>query len=227
MVSGGGSGIGRAAALALARRGHALALVGRRLAPLEETLALAGGAGDCFALDVRREGELDGFAARVESSRGAVDVVVAAAGVARVAPFLELPPAAFRDSVETNLFGAAWLFRELLPRMVERGHGTLVPLLSVAARRVFPGWSAYAASKWGLLGLVESLREELAGTGVRLLALTPGATATGLWSEVPGDWPRERMIDAEEIARALVWALDSGDRSSVEEIRIQPAGGNL
>jgi NADP-dependent 3-hydroxy acid dehydrogenase YdfG len=227
VVSGGGSGIGRALAQALARRGHPLALVGRRRAPLEETLAAAGGAGACYAIDVRAHDGLAGFASRVETAQGPVEVAVAAAGVARVGRFAELAPAAIRESLETNLLGAALLFRELLPAMLARGQGTLVPLLSVAARRVFPEWSAYAASKWGLLGLVESLREELAGSGVRVVALTPGAADTGLWADVPGEWSRERMIPVDAIARALLWALDAGGDASVEEIRIQPGGGNL
>ena len=66
-----------------------------------------------------------------------------------------------------------------------------------------------------------------AGTGVRMLALTPGATATPLWESDAGEWDRERMIPAEEVARALLWALASGDHAAVEEIRLQPPGGNL
>ena len=227
VVSGGGSGIGRALAFALAQRGHPLALIGRRLAPLAETIAATGGRGIALELDVRDLGSFDGLAARIESELGAPEIVVAAAGNARVGKFVELTQDALRESIETNLVGAAALFRELLPGMIERKRGTLVPILSVAARRVFPGWSAYSASKWGLLGLVESLREELAGSGVRVVALTPGATDTPLWQEVGGEWDRARMIPVAEIGDALVWALDAGERAAIEEIRIQPPGGNL
>jgi NAD(P)-dependent dehydrogenase (short-subunit alcohol dehydrogenase family) len=111
--------------------------------------------------------------------------------------------------------------------MREAGAGTLVAILSVAARRVFPGWSAYCASKWGLLGLVETLRAELAGSGVRVLALTPGATATPLWNAIEGEWDRSRMIPPGEVARALLWALEAGERVQIEEIRLQPPGGDL
>jgi NAD(P)-dependent dehydrogenase (short-subunit alcohol dehydrogenase family) len=97
----------------------------------------------------------------------------------------------------------------------------------VAARQSFPGWSAYAASKAGLLGLIEVLRLELGGSGVRVVAVTPGATATPLWDDLPGDWPRQRMLPAAEVARALVWALDAGPGAVVEEIRLRPAGGDL
>ena len=227
VVSGAGSGIGEAMARALGERGHPLALLGRRAEPLARTLAESGGRGVAYTADVRDGARLDECARRVAAELGEPEVVVAAAGVAHVAGFAELDEARFRETIEVNLLGTANLFRAFLPGLLERRRGTLVAVLSVAARRVFPGWSAYAASKWGLLGLVETLREELAGTGVRLLALTPGATATPLWDAVEGAWERERMIPAHEVARALRWALDAGDAVAVEEIRLQPPGGNL
>jgi NADP-dependent 3-hydroxy acid dehydrogenase YdfG len=227
VVSGAGSGIGAAIARALGERGWRLGLVGRRKEPLAAVLAASGGAGIACPVDVRDAEKVALCAAKLPEKLGAPELVVAAAGVARVGRFAELDPAAFRETVETNLLGAAHLFRAFLPGMLERRRGTLVAVLSVAARRVFPGWSAYAASKWGLLGLVESLREELAGSGVRVLALTPGATATPLWESIEGEWERARMIPADEVARALLWALDAGEGAAIEEIRMQPPGGNL
>jgi NADP-dependent 3-hydroxy acid dehydrogenase YdfG len=227
LVTGGSSGIGAALAAALAERGHPLILAGRRRPPLERRLAELGVDGRALEVDVRDEAALTAAVAAAAGELGHPEIAVAGAGVAHVAPFVELGAERFRETVETNLIGAANLFRAALPAMLERRSGTLVAVLSVAARRVFPGWAAYAASKWGLLGLIESLREELAGTGVRVLALTPGATATPLWDAVPGEWDRTRMIAAGEIGRALRWALDSGDEVAVEEIRLQPPGGNL
>jgi len=227
VVSGAGSGIGRAIALALAGRGHAVAGCGRRQEPLDALAAELDGASRMRAADVRRPAEMSAFAEEVVEALGVPEVVVAAAGVARVGPFLETPPEALEESLATNLAGVANLFRAFLPAMVGRGAGTLVTLSSVAARRVFPGWSAYCASKWGLAGWVEALREELAGTGVRLLTVTPGATASPLWEEVPGEWDPNRMIPAAEVARAVLWGLDGGDGVAVEEIRLQPPGGNL
>lgn len=226
IISGAGSGIGREIALALARRGHRLALVGRRRGPLERTLAEAGGEGLALPADVCDASALDDVS-RAALALGPPEVVVAAAGAASVVSFLEAEPVEFERVVEVNLFGAARLLRAFLPAMVESGRGALVPILSVAARQVFPGWSAYAASKWGLLGLVETLRLELAGSGVRVIALTPGATDSPLWNGLPGSWDRTRMIPAVEVARALVWALDAGDAVAIEEIRMRPPGGDL
>lgn len=226
VVSGAGSGIGREIALALARRGHRLALIGRRRGPLERTLADAGGDGLALPADVRDASAL-AEAARAALALGPPGVVVPAAGAAAVEPFLEADATGFDRIVDVNLLGAARLLRLFLPAMVERRRGAVVPILSVAARQAFPGWSAYAASKWGLLGLVEALRLELAGSGIRVIALTPGATDSPLWNDLPGAWDRSRMIPAIEVARALAWALDASEGVAIEEIRMRPPGGDL
>lgn len=227
VVSGAGSGIGRAIALALARRGHPLALLGRRDGPLRKTLDEAGGEGLALPCDVRDPEAVDRAAREVLDRLGAPEVVVPAAGVVAMGPVDEVDPDAFRATVETNLLGTFHLVRSFLPAMKEAGRGRLVPILSVAATRGFPGWSAYAAGKWGVRGLVAVLREELAGSGVLVTALYPGATATDLWDEVPGEWDRSRMVPPDEVARALLHALDTREPALVEEIHVGPASGAL
>jgi 3-oxoacyl-[acyl-carrier protein] reductase len=231
VVSGGGSGLGREIALELARRGYGLALLGRRQPPLEETLDLAGPgareAGAVFPCDVRDADALERCAEEVLARWGAPDVVVPAAGVVSIAPLEQTTPDDFAATLATNLTGVFLLIRAVLPAMKARGQGWIVPILSVAARRGFPGWSAYCASKWGLRGLVAALREELQGTGVRITALYPGATDTPIWENLPGDWNRAAMVPPREVARALAYALDADPSTLVEEILLGPAGGAL
>jgi NAD(P)-dependent dehydrogenase (short-subunit alcohol dehydrogenase family) len=232
VVSGGGSGIGREIALTLARRGHPLALLGRRKALLEQTLSEAANRGeeiDGLALpcDVRDADSVAAAARDVERRWGAAAVVVPAAGLAAIAPFEETAPELFRDILGTNLTGTFLLLHALLPGMKRRGGGWIFPILSTAAERGFPGWSAYCASKWGLAGLVAALREELRGTGVRLTALYPGATDSPLWDELPGTWNRALMVPPREVARAVVAALESDPSTLVEEIHLGPVGGAL
>ena len=231
VVSGAGSGLGREIALELARRGYALALLGRRQAPLEETLDLAGAAtrenGLILPCDVRDAVALERCAEEIRSRWGGADLVVPAAGVVSIAPVEETTPDDFAAILDTNLTGVFLLVRALLPAMKARGRGWIIPLLSVAARRGFPGWSAYCASKWGLAGLVAALREELRGTGVRITALYPGATDTPIWDHLPGEWNRASMVPPREVARALGYVLDTDPAALVEEIHLGPAGGAL
>lgn len=229
VVSGAGSGLGREIALELARREYTLALLGRRQTPLEETLDLAGAreSGLVLPCDVRDGVALERCAEEIRARWGGADVVVPAAGVVSIAPVEETSPDDFAAMIETNLTGAFLLIRALLPAMKERGWGWLIPILSVAARRGFPGWSAYCASKWGLAGLVAALREELKGTGVRITALYPGATDTPIWDRLPGEWNRDAMVPAREVARALGYVLDADPSTLVEEVHLGPAGGAL
>lgn len=230
MISGAGSGIGRAVAVALGGRGYRVALLGRTRESLEGSLALvreAGGVGEVAVCDLRDAGAVEGVAEGLLAAHVAPAVVVPAAGVLAVAPLDEVAPEAFRETVETNLLGTFHLFRAFLPAMKEAGTGRLVPILSVAATRGFPTWGAYCASKWGVRGLVASLREELAGSGVLVTAVYPGATDTTLWHDVPGEWDRSRMVPAEEVARSIVHALDTPEPALVEEIHLGPAGGAL
>ncbi len=226
VVSGAGSGIGRAVALALARRGHPLILLGRHAETLDATLQAVGGKGISLVADVRDPQTLEAAAKKVREAGFCAQIVVPSAGIARVAPFMELEPEGLRESIETNLLGALFLYRAFLPDLLANG-GHLFALLSVAAKSGFPNWSAYAASKWGLRGAVAALREELRGTPVRLTEIYPGATDSPLWEDVPGEWNRPSMIAPEAVARALVWALDADPTANVEEIHLQPRGGNL
>jgi len=229
VISGAGSGIGREIALALGRRGFRLALLGRREEPLRQTLAEVRTAGDDLVIpcDVRDPRAVTAAAERVESAAGPVEIVVPAAGVVQLAPLDEMKAEDLSAMLATNLQGAFHLIRAFLPSMKRRGRGRIFPILSVAATTAFPGWSGYCASKWGLAGLVAALRAELAGSGVLVTALYPGAVDTPLWDELPGDWDRSKMVPPAEVARALVYALDVAEPALVEEVRIGPASGAL
>jgi NAD(P)-dependent dehydrogenase (short-subunit alcohol dehydrogenase family) len=227
VVSGGGSGLGRVIALELAGRGQPVVLLGRREGYLRQVLDLAGGDGLAFVCDVRDPEAVERAVREVEIRWGAAEIVVPAAGMASIAHLEDTPPEVFAQTLATNLTGVYHLLRAFLPGMRRRGHGWIIPILSLAARRGFPGWSAYCASKWGLAGLVAALREELTGSGVRITALYPGATDTPIWSGLPGDWNRAAMMKPTAIARALAFALDADPSTQVEEVHLGPAGGAL
>ena len=230
IVSGAGSGLGREIALVLARRGHPLALLGRHLAPLQtvvtECSTLASAAAAAWMCDVREESSVARAVEEAIARFGPPEVVVPAAGTAHIAPLESTATADFDAVLETNLRGVFLLARACLPAMRARERSWLIAVLSVAARRGFPGWSAYCASKWGLAGLLAALREETAGSGVTITGLYPGAVETPLWDALPGTWNRAAMIPASELARAVDYVLDAPPAAKIEEILLSPSAGN-
>jgi NAD(P)-dependent dehydrogenase (short-subunit alcohol dehydrogenase family) len=103
----------------------------------------------------------------------------------------------------------------------------IVNLLSVAAKTVFPGWSAYCMSKFALDGFARALREELRARKIRVINLYPAATNTDLWDGVEGDFPREKMMPPEEVAEAVAYGLSRPPSVLVEDISVGSIGGNL
>jgi len=109
--------------------------------------------------------------------------------------------------------------------LMKRG-GVIVNNLSIAAKQVFPGSSAYNASKHGALGFTNTLREELRAKGIRVIAMLPGATDTAIWNTLWPDAPRKKMLPPRAIAHALVSAVKQKE-GTIEEVTILPSGGAL
>jgi len=176
--------------------------------------------------DVRRERSVARLFAEVKRRLPRLDFLINNAGIAHPLHHIEnMPFDIWRDVLDTNLTGMFLCTRAALP-MMGRG-GVIVNNLSVAARAVFPGESAYCASKYGALGLTETLREELRSRGIRVLSLLPGPTATGIWDQFMPEAPRNKMMSPDTVARVVVETLCLPENSSVEEIRMGPTEGNL
>ena len=194
LVTGGGGGIGIESARALGADGYAIAIVGRsteRLEAARESLHAEVADVSNRRGDVREEGEIDTIVGAVERDLGPIDVVVHAAGVcAALGPTWEVATANWRADVETGLVGALVLVRRVVPGMVARRRGRVIALNSYAAVRPAPHQSAYAAGKAGLASLVESLDQELEGTGVRAFSVTPGF----VWTEMTSAMAETLMV---------------------------------
>lgn len=231
LVTGGGRGIGRAACLALARGGAAVVPLGRGVADLEavadEVRAAGGRTLDVpAAADVRDGALLVSLARRIEEELGAVDVLVAAAGVARFEPLLSMSELDWEETLAVNLTGAWNAVRAVVPGMIRIGRGDVVLLSSVAAIKAFAGCGAYGATKAGLAAFGDVLREETRAAGVRVTTITAGATETPIWgAELPA--PADRMMPAELVAEAILLAVAADRRGTIEEIRLRPRLGDL
>ena len=228
MITGASRGVGLAIARLLAQEGCALALAGRKAAGLRGAARQLAAPANVLtaACDVRDPASVQKFFAEVKRTFGKVDFLINNAGIAHeLQPVAKLSVRAWNDVITTNLTGMFLCTRAALPLM--RRGGVIVNNLSIAAKRSFPGMAAYSASKHGALGFTDTLREELRGEGVRVLALIPGATATDIWDQFMPSANRSKMLPPDAVAAAVVEALKAPPNTSVEEIRIMPTSGTL
>ncbi len=214
LVTGASRGIGRRIALAARRAGARVLPVSRGGSGLEAVAESCGE--EPLAADLTDGGDLRGLVEEVRGRLGgAPEVLVNNAGAFDLAPAHETPAAVLDRHLELNLRAPALLTRAFLGEMRARGRGHLLHLGSVAGRRALPGNAAYSASKFGLRGLHEVLREELRGTGVCSTLLEPGAVDTAAWEGLEDrlgeDLPaREEMLRPEAVARAALEVLRMG-----------------
>lgn len=206
LVTGATSGIGRAIALELARRGAGLVVTGRDREALEHVASSTRGR--AVHADLLLRGDVERLAADAEG----VDVVVHAAGEGAYGPAAELDASDIERLVTLNVSAPIALTAALLPRMLERGHGHVVIVGSIAGRVGRGHEALYAASKAAVSVFGDSLRAELRGTGVGVLVVTPGPVTTRFFERRGAPYDREwpRPVTPEQVAAATVAALESG-----------------
>ena len=228
LITGATQGIGLAIAQALAVQGCALVVTGRDQARLRRVSRELAAQTHVLALacDVRNPEAVQALCGAIKKRFHRLDILVNNAGVGHVNRKVEeLSPETWREVIATNLSGMFLVTHYALPLM---GSGSaIVNNLSIAAKRVFPGSSAYNASKHGALGFTNTLREELRPRGIRVLALLPGATDTALWKTVWPGAPRKKMMSPGTVAQAVVNALVLPPEGTVEELVILPPAGTL
>ena len=224
LITGASRGIGRAIAENLADEGRTLLLHGRDEAALAETTHLVeakGGNARILTYDLRDTQAVERMTGQVGTEP--LDVLVHNAGVAVVKPFDAIALDEWLATLAVNVTAPFVLTQKLAPHM-PRG-ASIVNILSVAAKTGFPGWSSYCTSKFALEGFSQSLREELRPRGIRVINIYPAATATEIWNNVEGDWPREKMMSAKEVADAVSYALARPSDVAVENITVSSTAG--
>ena len=182
VITGASSGIGAATARALAGHGYNLALLGRRLDRNEALAAELGDSAIAIAADVTDRDSLVTAANRVQVELGGADVLINNAGVMLLAPFSSEQRHELRQMVEVNLLGAMTATEVFLDQL-RNGGGDLINISSVAGRTAQAGNSGYAATKWGMNGWSEALRQELQ-PDIRVSVIEPGAVATELTDHI-------------------------------------------
>lgn len=177
LVTGAGSGIGRAIALRLAREGCQVGLFDLNETGAQETASLIHGTGAATAVatgSVARRADVQQGVAALAAALGPVDILVNNAGILRTAPFLETTDAEWRDTLGVNLDGVFHFCQAVLPGMVERQRGVVVNMSSWTGKKGVPNHAAYSASKFAVIGLTQSMAGEMAAHGIRINAVCPG-----------------------------------------------------
>ncbi|MEA2396697.1 MAG: hypothetical protein QOK25_253 [Thermoleophilaceae bacterium] len=218
VITGASTGIGAATARLAADAGFRLVLAARSE---DKLTALAGElGGDERALarrcDVTSWDDQEALAAAALESFGRVDAVFANAGFGAKRGFLEETPEQWHSMVDTNVLGVAYTIRAFLPHLREQGSGHFLLTSSVAGRRALPG-SLYSATKWAVCGMGEALRQELAETAIKVTLIEPGMVATPFF-----DNPVSGVLEDEDIARIVIFALSQPPHVDVNEILVRP-----
>lgn len=226
LVTGAGTGIGRACAIAFGRAGADVALMGRRTAPLQATADAVDTLGRrtvVLPCDVRDPAAVGAAVALAVKDLGPVGIAVANAGTNAWADLDELAPEMLRDALSTNIEGVANVARAVVPGMRERGAGRLIVVASDNGRRPEAGGSGYVASKFGAVGLALSLSQELIGTGVSVHVIEPGCVDTE-WYPEEEDAPRERMLRGEDVALVTLFLATLPGHVVLDEVLMLPRG---
>jgi NADP-dependent 3-hydroxy acid dehydrogenase YdfG len=229
VITGASSGIGEATARALAAGGYRVALLARRLDRIETLADELGDGAVAIKADVTDRDSILAAAERVKAELGRVDVLVNNAGVMLLGPFSAELSGDYRRMIETNLLGAITTTEVFLEQLVSDGGGDLINLSSVAGRTARPGNAVYAATKWGVNGWSESLRQQLQ-PDVRVIVIEPGAVATELTDHITDPETKaaaelmyeQTSIAPQDIAEIIAFAVSRPRGVSLNEILVRP-----
>jgi NAD(P)-dependent dehydrogenase (short-subunit alcohol dehydrogenase family) len=230
VITGGGSGVGRAIALKLAQQGWRVAIVGRRAEALQETIRLAGPHASRFTFHACDIGDAAAVAAmgnKILDELGTVEVLVNSAGTNAPKRALEiLSLEDYHAMMAANLNGAYYCVQAFLPQMRKRGSGTIINIVSDAGKRASPkAGPAYVMSKFGLAGLTQSINAEERSRGIRACAIFPGDIDTPLLEkrpQPPDSTARARMLHAEDVAECAWFCINMPAHAIVEEMLVRP-----
>lgn len=211
LITGAGRGIGRATAIAFAKEGINIGLLGRTSANLEavaKELEEYGVNVTMATADVADNESVIAAVEHIKSELGSIDILINNAGVGKFGKFLELSPEEFKNMIDVNLMGVYYVTRAVLPEMIEREAGDIINISSTAGQKGAPLTSAYSASKFGLLGLTESLMLEVRKHNIRVSALTPSTVATDMAIEGNlTDGNPDKVMQPEDLAEVMIAQL--------------------
>ena len=220
VITGAGKGIGKAIAVALAAEGVNLALIARTekdLQAVAQELKPSGVKVEFATADVASREQVDQAVTNLTKAVGPIDILINNAGIGQFGKFMELSPEEWEQIVKVNLFGPYYVTRAVLPSMLQRQTGDIVNVSSTAGQKGSPLTSAYSASKFGLIGMSESLMLEVRKSNIRVFTLTPSTVATDMAINLKlTDGNPEKVMQAEDFAELVVSQLKLNRRVVVK-----------
>jgi NAD(P)-dependent dehydrogenase (short-subunit alcohol dehydrogenase family) len=234
LITGGGTGIGKATAAAFVAEGAQVVIIGRRQAVLEETAKELGNLVHCIVGDVSKKGDPSKIINATVEKYGRLDVLVNGAGTGVMGPLTDTSDEDIENTYRTNVFGPLALTREAIPQLI-KDKGIVINITSVMSNGVMAGSAMYASSKAALDHISRCLAAELGPVGVRVNAIAPGLTATDITAELREDenmlgmyvaqTPMGRLGDPNDIAGAVLLLAD--EKAGWVTGQIVQAGGGL
>jgi NADP-dependent 3-hydroxy acid dehydrogenase YdfG len=232
IITGASSGIGKNTALAFAKAGIDVALVGRSLERLESVAKAARETevtSKAYQLDLADLGAVEEGIASIANDFGAIDILVNNAGMGYTNLLGNTSLEDWQQVINLNLTSVFQCVRGILPQMRDRASGTIINVVSIAANNFFPGWGVYSVSKAGLIAFSKTLAAEERANGIRVVSISPGAVNTPIWDTdtVKADFNREAMLTPEIVAQSILYAAMLPANAVIEEMTLVPSGGAL
>ncbi|EJR60833.1 3-ketoacyl-ACP reductase [Bacillus wiedmannii] len=220
LITGAGRGIGRAVAIALAKEGVNVGLLARseeNLKAVAKEVEAEGVKAVIAIADVSSYEEVTTAIETLKTGLGSIDILINNAGISKFGKFLELDVADWEKIIQVNLMGVYYATRAALPSMIEQQSGDIINISSTAGQKGAPVTSAYSASKFGVLGLTESLAMEVRKHNIRVTALTPSTVATDMAVDLGlTDGNPDKVMQAEDIAEFIVAQLKLNKRTFIK-----------
>lgn len=223
LVVGATGGIGSAVTQLLAASGANLFLTGRNSEKLTLIAAQSGIAAEkIFAADISDHRQVYALKEQFFSVYPSIDILINSAGVGIIKPIESLSEDEFLQTIHFNLFGSFLLMKAFLPAMKEAKKGLIINIPGVLGKTPMAGAAAYSASKYGLMGMMQSIREELKRTEIRITNIFLGGVDSPFWDNIDLRVQREKMIRTEEAARAIWFLCQQPVSGVVSEMVLQP-----
>ncbi len=223
LIVGATGGIGRQLAALLVQSGANVFLSGRNRQALEEIGAELKLASDrLITVDITDEQSVASMGLAVHAQVPAIDILINAAGIGIIKPFEQLSLAEFQKSLQVNLTGSFLLIKTFLPQMKKTGKGLIINIPGVLGKQPMAGAAAYSASKYGLVGMMQSVREEIKRTEIRITNIYLGGVDSPFWDSIDLRVQKEKMIRTEEAARAIWFLCQQPVSGVVSEMVLQP-----